>query len=50
MFARLLIERDRPNQEEIARALGITQQSVATHLAGGGDWALQEGLKAVEAW
>ncbi len=48
VFARLLIERPRPNQEAIARALDITQQTVATHLAGGGDWALQDALKAVE--
>lgn len=48
VFARLLVECPRPNQEAIARSLDITQQTVATHLAGGGDWALQEALKAVE--
>jgi hypothetical protein len=48
VFARLLVERHRPSQEAIARTLDITQQAVATHLAGGGDWALQEALKAIE--
>ena len=48
VFARLLIERQRPNQETLARELGIRQQTVADHLAGGGDWALQDALKAVE--
>jgi hypothetical protein len=48
VFDELLIERDRPNQEALARTLGITQQSIAEHLAGGGDWALQEALKALE--
>lgn len=48
VFARLLAERPRPSQEALARSLGITQQSIAEHLAGGGDWALQEALRAVE--
>ena len=48
VFARLLTERPRPNQERLAAALGITQQTVAEHLAGGGDWALKEALAAVE--
>lgn len=48
VFARLLVERPRPSQEALARSLGITQQSVAEHLAGGGDWALKEALAAVE--
>lgn len=48
VFARLLIERQRPNQEALARELGIRQQTVAGHLAGGGDWALQDALRAVE--
>jgi hypothetical protein len=48
VFARLLLENRRPNQEALAQALDITQQTVAEHLAGGGDWALQEALEAVE--
>ena len=48
VFARLLLETPRPSQEKLASALGITQQTVATHLAGGGDWALQEALRALE--
>ena len=48
VFARLLVERQRPSQEKLASELGIRQQTVADHLAGGGDWALQEALKAVE--
>lgn len=48
VFARLLVEIPRPSQEKLAAALGITQQSIATHLAGGGDWALQEALRALE--
>jgi hypothetical protein len=50
VFARLLLERQRPSQEALARALDITQQTVAGHLSGGGDWALNEALKAVEEW
>lgn len=48
VFAHLLVERERPNQEALAGVLGIRQQTVAEHLAGGGDWAIQEALKAVE--
>lgn len=48
VFAHLLIARQRPNQEALARELGIRQQTVADHLSGGGDWALQDALKAVE--
>ena len=48
VFARLLTESPRPSQEKLAAALGITQQSVAEHLTGGGDWALQDALLAVE--
>lgn len=48
VFARLLAETPRPSQEKLATALGITQQTVATHLSGGGDWALQEALRALE--
>ena len=48
VFARLLVEKRRPSQEALARDLDITQQTVAEHLAGGGDWALQEALEAVE--
>lgn len=48
VFARLLLERQRPSQTALARDLDITQQAVAAHLAGGGDWALQEALRAVE--
>lgn len=48
VFARLLVERPRPSQEALARSLGITQQSVAEHLSGGGDWALKEALGAME--
>ncbi|MFO1106380.1 MAG: hypothetical protein U1E34_09765 [Amaricoccus sp.] len=48
VFARLLVEIPRPSQEKLAATLGITQQSIATHLAGGGDWALQEALRALE--
>ncbi len=48
VFARLLLDRQRPSQAALARELDITQQTVAAHLAGGGDWALQEALKAVE--
>ena len=50
IFARLLLARQRPNQETLARELDITQQSVGDHLSGGGDWALAEALKAVEEW
>ncbi len=49
VFAHLLVEIPRPRQERLAAALGITQQSVATHLSGGGDWALREALRALEA-
>lgn len=48
VFARLLLERRRPSQAALARDLDITQQAVAAHLAGGGDWAMQEALRAVE--
>ena len=48
VFSRLLLEIPRPSQEKIASALGITQQTVAAHLSGGGDWALQEALRALE--
>ncbi len=48
VFAQLLLEKQRPNQEALARTLDITQQSVGEHLAGGGDWALQDALDAVE--
>jgi hypothetical protein len=48
VFARLLAEHPRPSQERLAGALGITQQTVAEHLTGGGDWALKEALSAVE--
>lgn len=48
VFRHLLGERDRPNQEALARTLGRTQQTIAEHLSGGGDWALQEALRAVE--
>lgn len=48
VFKHLLGERDRPNQEALARTLGRTQQTIAEHLSGGGDWALQEALRAVE--
>jgi hypothetical protein len=48
VVARLLLERQRPNQEALAQELGIRQQTVADHLSGGGDWALQEALKAIE--
>lgn len=48
VFARLLTESPRLSQEKLAAALGITQQSVAEHLAGGGDWALRDALLAVE--
>lgn len=48
VFARLLVETRRPSQEALARALDITQQTVAGHLAGGGDWALQDALDAME--
>jgi hypothetical protein len=50
VFARLLQERPRPKQEALASGLDITQQTVAGHLAGGGDWAISEALKAVEEW
>lgn len=48
VFARLLVERQRPNQETLARDIGIRQQTVADHLSAGGDWALQDALKALE--
>jgi hypothetical protein len=48
VFRHLLGDRERPNQEALARALGRTQQTIAEHLSGGGDWALQEALRAVE--
>lgn len=48
IFARLLLEEPRPSQEKLATTLGITQQTVAAHLSGGGDWALQEALRALE--
>ncbi|TPE47383.1 helix-turn-helix transcriptional regulator [Amaricoccus solimangrovi] len=48
VFARLLVGMPRPSQETLAGALDITQQTVATHLAGGGDWALREALEALE--
>lgn len=48
VFTHILPESSRPNQETLARALGRTQQTVAEHLTGGGDWALQEALRAVE--
>lgn len=48
VFTRLLLETPRPSQEKLASALGITQQTVAAHLSGGGDWALQEALRALE--
>jgi hypothetical protein len=47
VFARALGPRRRPNQEELAAVLGVKQQVIARHLAGGGDWALREGLDAV---
>ena len=50
VFSSLLMAAQRPSQESLARDLDITQQTVASHLAGGGDWALHEGLKAWEAW
>lgn len=48
VFKHLLGESNRPNQEALARTLGKTQQTIAEHLSGGGDWALQEALAAVE--
>lgn len=48
VFARLLADHPRPSQERLATALGITQQTVAEHLAGGGDWALKDALSALE--
>lgn len=48
VFARLLVEDPRSSQERLAAGLGITQQSVARHLARGGGWALEEALRAVE--
>lgn len=48
VFQHLLGEHPRLNQEALARALGKTQQTIAEHLAAGGDWALQEALRAVE--
>ncbi len=48
VFARLLVETPRLSQDRLAAALGVTQQSIAEHLSGGGDWALQEALKALE--
>lgn len=45
----ILPEAERPGQKAIARALDITQQSVADHLSGAGDWALAEALEAWEA-
>lgn len=37
-----------PTQEEMGRALGVSQQMVAKHLAAGGDRALQVALVALE--
>lgn len=48
VFAAALGPRQRPSQEALARDLDITQQVVARHLAGGGDWALREALQALE--
>jgi hypothetical protein len=48
VFANALGPKQRPNQEQLAAILGVTQQVVAQHLAGGGDWALREGLGALE--
>lgn len=48
VFTHILPQPDRPNQETLARTLGRTQQTVAEHLTGGGDWALQEALRAME--
>jgi hypothetical protein len=48
VFASLLLETPRPSQEVLARSLNVTQQTVANHLAGGGDWALQNALEALE--
>lgn len=48
VFRHLLGEGNRPNQETLARTLGKTQQTIAEHLSGGGDWALQDALAAVE--
>jgi hypothetical protein len=50
VFARLLTERPRPSQERLAGLLGVTQQTVAEHLSGGGDWALGAALRALEEW
>ncbi len=48
VFACLLGPERRPNQETLAATLDITQQVVARHLAGGGDWALRQTLETVE--
>jgi hypothetical protein len=48
VFVHLLAAVERPNQETLAASLGVTQQTVAGHLSGGGDWALQEALQALE--
>lgn len=48
VFAAVLAAAQRPSQEALARDLDITQQAVARHFAGGGDWALREALAALE--
>ncbi len=48
VFAASLLAREPRNQVRLGEALGVTQQTVAEHLAGGGDWALQEALKVLE--
>jgi hypothetical protein len=50
--AQVLVEaigpRARPSQEALADRFGVTQQVIARHLAGGGDWALRQALEAIE--
>ena len=50
--AEVLIETLSPGeevQEALAAQRGISQQAIAKRLSGGGDWALQRALAAVEA-